>query len=315
MVDSDLNEIEILRPDLVDLEDSEELQPDLEDKSPETKRELVGQEALSAIEATVRLKNEPGKVVSFVGPVGVGKTTLISSLYDIFCKSNNLSMSFGGSDTLYAFEKLCHHSRVTSRGNDISTPRTSSMSDVQFYHLSLASPHKKMNIFLADRSGEDYSSMVDDISLVNRYGEISRSDLVCVLADAEKLSTPTTRHVARLHLQNLLFSMFESKILDLNANCVILLTKFDLISEKGKEELCLKEVKKAIHHVATITSAQIDILPVAAKALSYTTEGGGESNINKLWEKISSCCLTKKKVDVPKGNSNRSFHRMEVVYG
>ncbi|MCS0382105.1 hypothetical protein ND925_04840 [Vibrio diabolicus] len=316
MVDSDLNEIEILRPDLDDLEDSEELQPDRkeEHKALEKKRDLVGQEALSVMEATARLKEEPGKVVSFVGPVGVGKTTLISSLYDVFCKTNELRLSFGGSDTLYAFEKLCHYSRVTSRGDEISTPRTSSMSDVQFYHLSLVSSSNKMNIFLADRSGEDYSSMVDDLSLVDSFSEIGRSDLVCVLADSESLSTTATRHVARLNLQNLLTSMFESQVLGSDSNCLILLTKFDIASELGKEEQCLNEVQKVVQKLKTVTDAQIDILPVAAKALSFTTDDSNESNISKLWDKISSCSLAKKKVDVPKGNSIRSFHKMGEVY-
>lgn len=310
----DFSQLELVSPELVMESESIETRKTQHLQAETTKISFCGQSPLSIDQAQAMLKDRLGKVISFVGPVGVGKTTLISSLYDVFSKQSEVPVVFGGSDTLYAFENLCHHARVTSRSSSVSTPRTSSTEGVGFYHLSVQdSQQKRQEFFLADRSGESYSEMINNISLGNNFKELLRSDLLLFMVDSSDLGDKGKRHKTRRTTQKLIQSLFESNVLPANTNCTLVLTKFDLVSGTEGETLCLSEAKRVVNSVQSYLDTPIDILPISARP--ETEEGESPDCFIALWTKLEQLQRPKKKIKINEYKTKRSFHNLELAYG
>src|SRR5438094_3901098 len=66
----------------------------------------------------------PVRLVVVAGPVGCGKTTLLTSLYELFQWGPVAEFEFAGSKTLPAFEQRCHLSRSASGASEPKTQRT-----------------------------------------------------------------------------------------------------------------------------------------------------------------------------------------------
>lgn len=303
-------DLELISPDPLEPETDVEL---LNETVATKKQLLIGQSPLTEQNASDILKANSGKVISFVGPVGVGKTTLISSIYDIFNRNHNLDVKFGRSFSIYAFEKLCHSARVTSKGTVISTPRTSSSNGVGFYHISIVdSNDTRQEVLLADRSGENYIEMINDISLVHQFNELKRSDLICVLVDSSDLGNVLTRHKTRrqtIKLLNSVFAMFNQCHLP---SIALLLTKYDLVENTEREKACLLEVEKIQTSLSKESSITIPVIPLAARP--SLEENGKPDKIGELWNMIESS----KKPQIRKATtlvkSERSFHNLELLY-
>ena len=312
----DFSQLELITPDsITEVDDRGKYTDTLNtQQSGATAKTLFpGQIPLSIDEVQTRLKDRLSKVVSFIGPVGVGKTTLISSLYDVFSKENDIQVSFGGSDTLYAFESSCHHARVTSRGSTVSTPRTSSTEGVGFYHLSIQDSKKmRQEFFLADRSGESYSEMINNLSLVDSFDELLRSDLLLFMVDSSSLVNNKQRHLARRTTIKLIQSLFEYNTLPKNTNCAIILTKFDLVVEENNEAVCMSEANRIVDDVQKYLDTPIDILSISARP---NTEGHARPDFFKiLWQKLELSQRPQKKCPLNKYKTNRSFHNLELMY-
>lgn len=304
--------LELISPEQLDLGDNVDLVD--EDVSLEdAKQLLIGQNPLSESEVSYLLKERLGKVISFVGPVGVGKTTLISSMYDIFNRPHKLNISFGRSLSIYALEKLCHHARVTSKSTSISTPRTSSSSGVGFYHISIQdSKKKRQEIFLADRSGENYTEMVDDISLGQNFCELKRSDLICILVGSNELGNCETRHLARRKTINLIKSVLRA-VGDKDLTTIaLLLTKFDLIDGSKEEKLCNSEVERIRQSLFKDCSLSLEVIPLAARPCLEEQEK--PDTISKLWAMIEDSKKPQIKIMTNRIKSKRSFHNLELLY-
>lgn len=304
----DFSEIELIKPD----DDVENTQSEKIELHP-NKKKLIGQSPLTLEQAESKLKSQLGKVISFVGPIGVGKTTLISSLYDMFNTCNELPVRFGGSDTLYAFERLCHHSRITSKSTQTNTPRTSVSEGVSFYHLAVKDENdKKIELLLADRAGEDYTQIVNNIKAEVTCEEIKRSDIVFFLADASLLGSLETRHQTRRSTIKLIKAIFEKGALGRNTKICLLLTKNDLITGQDAQELLKNEANKIKNEVNNLLYSELTILPVAARPSTAATS---ELRCFKsLLEHVTSSNLFVEKKPIEMFKSERSFHNLELKY-
>ena len=303
-------DLELISPESLELETDVEL---VNETVATKKQLLIGQSPLREQDASDILKANSGKVISFVGPVGVGKTTLISSIYDIFNRSHNLDINFGRSFSLYAFEKLCHSARVTSKGTVISTPRTSSSNGVGFYHISIIdSKNTRQEVLLADRSGESYIEMINDTSMVYQFNELKRSDLICVLVDSSDLGNVRTRHKTCRQTINLLKSVSVMFNQCHFPSIALLLTKYDLVENTEREESCLKEAEKIKALFIKESFITIPLIPLAARP--SLEENGKPDKIGELWSMIE----TSNKPQIRKAStlvkSERSFYNLELLY-
>ncbi|HDZ3707979.1 TPA: 50S ribosome-binding GTPase [Vibrio cholerae] len=302
-------DLELISPEGVD-DSEDELQ---ERTSSDIKMQLFGQSPLTEDIASATMKEFSSKVISFVGPVGVGKTTLISSMYDVFSRSNQLNVRFGRSLSMYAFEKLCHHARVTSNGAEVSTPRTTSADGVAFYNLSIVdSSETRQDIYLADRSGESYSEMLNDIGLVQQFNELRRSDLICVLVDSSSLGNKAKRHKYRRLTTNLIKTIVNNLDVNDDSRLILLLTKYDLVEGYDSEELCNKEIDLVCQTVKQDLAINLSCIRLSARP--FLAEQEKPDSICELWDLIAKSERAQSRIKLIEFRSERSFHNLELIY-
>src|SRR6266545_4833715 len=117
------------------------------------------------VEASLRVTlRSAAKVVVPVGPVGCGKSTLITTIYDQFQLGPFGGWLFAGSETLLAFEQRSFLSRTASGRATAGIERTSLSSGEQLVHLRLQDEGQvraARDLLLADISGELFQSIAD----------------------------------------------------------------------------------------------------------------------------------------------------------
>lgn len=99
---------------------------------------LSGGGYLSLAQASALMKQEPGKLVAFLGPVAAGKTSLVAEIYDAFQYAQYQSLEFAGSDTLTSFEQISHSVRAAARTDAPVLDRTEMTDEPLLYHLQIA---------------------------------------------------------------------------------------------------------------------------------------------------------------------------------
>ena len=99
--------------------------------------EISRAEALNLRETATLLSARPAAVVSIVGPVGAGKTSLIASAYDLFQTGGLDDLYFAESRTLLGFEKICHPARASSEAPEVLADRTDNDPDPLSYARKL----------------------------------------------------------------------------------------------------------------------------------------------------------------------------------
>ncbi|CAE6879689.1 hypothetical protein ACOMICROBIO_LKFPLAJE_00119 [Vibrio sp. B1FIG11] len=302
-------DLELISPEGIDNSEDFLAEP----SAPESKVQLLGQKALTEDDASSTMKGFPSKVVSFVGQVGVGKTTLISSMYDVFNRKNQLNVRFGRSLSMYALEKLCHHARVTSNGAEVSTPRTTSADGVTFYNLSiLDSSDKRHEIYLADRSGESYSEMLNDTGLVKQYSELRRSDLICVLIDSSSLGNKAIRHRHKRQVINLIKALVSNLHPYGSYNFILLLTKYDLVEGTDNEDLCNTEIRLICQKIEQELAIRLNCIRLSARP--FLEEQEKPDSICELWDLITKSERAQISKKFTTFKSERSFHNLELIY-
>jgi energy-coupling factor transporter ATP-binding protein EcfA2 len=109
------------------------------------------------------------RLIVVAGPPGAGKTTLVTSLYELFQKKSVGGISFAGSSTLPAFERRCHISRTASERSQPDTERTP-YGEVRYLHIRVGADDLRYNpldLLFTDVSGESFERARDSISNVS----------------------------------------------------------------------------------------------------------------------------------------------------
>ena len=196
--------------------------------SRETIVELPSGEALSAEEANETTRSSVARVIVPVGLVGVGKTTLLSEIYERFREGPFAGHSFAWSRTLQGFEQRAHNARIASRRSTPTTPRTSMGDSDAFLHLRLAPEDGLLparDVLIADWPGEVFREMRDDVQTVKSHPLLPRADHIAFLVDGESLGTLESRHEAYHEADMLIQSILDAGV-DSAAKSVIY-TKWD----------------------------------------------------------------------------------------
>lgn len=181
-------------------------------------------------------------VVSLVGDVKAGKTTLVTALYAQFCKGSFAGYSFESSRTLAGFARRHHLSLLKSGSEKPITPRTSIANGVGFYHLNLqADSVRSVHLIVADRSGEAFQAARIDTSLVEGLRELRLADRACFLLDADKLTDPGTRANYRREFKQTIWALLQNNAFSSKVVLEVLATKIDKLSRPGSEAKVARE--------------------------------------------------------------------------
>jgi len=206
-------------------------------------------------------------IVFLAGDVKSGKTTLFASIHDQLLSGAIREYRCAGSETFMALEERCFESRVASGSPEADTPRTPLAAGQEYLHFRLRnSPNNPFKeLLFADMSGEFYERAVHDASELAEFGILKRSDFLAVLLDGGKLMNRGKRHIVRDEALTFIRRCEESRLLQSDTALQVLISKWDLVSERGPDEEsgCAEFVKSRLN--SETLKRQVDVFRIAAR--------------------------------------------------
>jgi Double-GTPase 2 len=188
---------------------------------------------LSALSRRRRLRT-----IALIGEEKVGKTTLLSSIYGMYCKGPFAGLTFAGSETLLAFAKLHSFALLSSGRSSPSVPRTSRRDPLSFFHLTLArSRGDVVDLAIADRSGETYAAARTSTDLIYTLDELRLADRVCFLLDGGRLASKDDRTAYTRNFRQMINALHDNGALARPKDIEILSTKLDITRGKDAKDI------------------------------------------------------------------------------
>jgi Double-GTPase 2 len=195
--------------------------------------DLPSGEALTERQAAEVTRDDKSNVIIIAGPIGSGKTTILTSLFEAFLEAPFANYLFRGSRTLVGFERRCHLGREESGNETADTSHTSVREGVVFLHLDLSSKDEgnfqHTHLLLADISGELFRRLRDSSDAAQDLSALRRANHVCLAIDGEKIVRPEQRQVAYNDSRSILRSIIESEMLAPDCVIDVAFTKWDVI--------------------------------------------------------------------------------------
>lgn len=205
---------------------------------------LPSGDLLDQEEAARVLRRGASRVIAVVAPKDAGKTTLITSVFELFLRGQIGPFGFAGSRTMYAFERACHPSRGVSRNARPKTERTL-LTTVKFYHAAMRrSGEDVLDLVVADRNGEDYGSAADETGVVREFIEILRADTITFLVDGRQLVDPVTRNTVGSEMLAIIQALVDGGGIEGRPRAALVLTKVDEIERSADKERAKRDFSK-----------------------------------------------------------------------
>jgi hypothetical protein len=228
------------------------------------------------------------RVITIVGPKEAGKTTLIASIFELLLRGAIGPYRFSSSKTLYAFERSCHPSRAVSQNVVPKTERTL-LTDVHFYHLATRKDGAPVvDMLLADRNGEDYSTSTDDPSTVSGFAEIARADTITFLVDGHQLLDLTTRSSIASEILAIAQALIDGGAVVGCPRVAIVLTKVDEIARSQDRDRTMRDFQNLVSRFRNLfggTFREIKQFEVAACPSDTTLSlGHGVPDLLNYWQ-------------------------------
>lgn len=173
---------------------------------------LPGGRSLDAAACDALLRRRGGTVVGIVAAPEVGKTTLISTMYELLHRRRMATFGFAGSETLRAYEERCLLARLSSDAVAADTQRTKVGAGLQFTHLRVATRFGIRDAVFADRSGELFDKALARPADIDDFVELHRADVVILLVDLVLLTSST--HVTVSAVRRLFMAMDQRGMLE-----------------------------------------------------------------------------------------------------
>ena len=234
--------------------------------------ELPSGDALSADEANQTTRSSVARVIVPAGLVGVGKTTLLSEIYERFREGPFAGYRYAWSRTLHGFEQRAHNARIASRRSAPTTLRTPIGDSGVFLHLRLAPEDGVLpvrDVLIADWPGEVFREMRDDVQTAKSHLLLPRADHISFLVDGESLGKLESRHEAYHEADMLIQSILDAGV-DSAAKSVIY-TKWDA-ALKGNGADVLEDFTNTLEHELRskheVRSGELRFIRTAARPVS-----------------------------------------------
>ena len=176
------------------------------------------------------------RIIYVLGPVGSGKTTFESMIYECFLKNIDEELLFAGSETLIGFEQRLNNLRVVSGNSTAKMERTNIQERHCFLQLYLKDKQENYSVVFSDISGEIFDRCV--ANKTNMEEDLKNLDLaqnIVLFIDGEALLDKARRHGAVSQLRTFLQTLRSSDLYSHGCNIDIVISKNDVIYEKNKE--------------------------------------------------------------------------------
>lgn len=247
-------------------------------------------EALSSEDFYNIAAKENTRMLLLLGPVASGKTTMETSLYQLFQMNPVGNYYFAGSKSLQGFEHRAFYTRTKSKGSSPETQRTSIDDNPSFLHLRLRDQANDMisNLILADLSGEVFTTYIGKVaSIKEKFYFAERADFIIGIIDGEKLCNKKTKNSVVNEIIQLLRTFLDAGVISDECVLQIVFSKYDLLCKMENYSDVIEKAKMQINSRLLELVANIEYFCVAA--MPVTTEeiqiGYGLDKLLQSWGK------------------------------
>lgn len=174
------------------------------------------------------------RIIYVLGPVGSGKTTFESMIYECFLKNIDEELLFAGSETLLGFEQRLNNLRVVSGNSTAKMERTNIQERHCFLQLYLKDKQENYSVVFSDISGEIFDRCV--ANKTNMEEDLKNLDLtqnIVLFIDGEALLDKSRRQGAVSQLRTFLQTLKSSNLYSPGYNIDIVISKNDVICKKS----------------------------------------------------------------------------------
>ncbi len=195
---------------------------------------LPSGDALDEEELYLLTAKKNTRIIYVLGPVGSGKTTFESMIYEFFLKNIDEELLFAGSETLLGFEQRLNNLRVVSGNSTAKMERTNIQERHCFLQLYLKDKQENYSVVFSDISGEIFDRCV--ANKTNMEEDLKNLDLaqnIVLFIDGEALLDKSRRQGAVSQLRTFLQTLKSSNLYSPGYNIDIVISKNDVIYEKS----------------------------------------------------------------------------------
>ena len=280
-------DVDSMISDDIEVSDSESLQ---EDELQSGFLPLPSGRALSLQDTYDVMASENTAVIVLVGPSGCGKTTIESTIYQLFQREKLENHLFAGSKTIQGYEDRSFYTRINSRQEIATTPRTSRGVQEIFLHLRLFNEDKKQiaNYLFADLSGEEIQAHIANVgSLAKQMPFLKNADSITVILDGERLANKYRRNGVIEEASTMIRTIFDAGLYSVSTKVQLVISKFDIISASDDSTIsCFIEDKiKELQSLITRYIKNVTVHEVAAMPHdSSFTVGFGLESLLSSWD-------------------------------
>lgn len=215
-----------------------EEQEEVEEPRPTVPVKIWASEKMPLTDYSALARRRHLRTVALVGEELVGKTTLLCSIYEMYCKGPFADMTFAGSETLLGFAKLQAFAMLNSGRSSPDVPRTSRNDPLAFFHLALArSRSDVVDLVIADRSGETYGYARALTDLIRTFDEFRLADRVCFLLDGGRLTSKEERTAYTRKFRQMINALHDNGALSHAKGVEMLTTKLDITRSSEAEDI------------------------------------------------------------------------------
>lgn len=219
---------------------TEELEASIEEEEINSNNyKLPSGDALNEEELYLLSAKKDTRIIYVLGPVGSGKTTFETMLYECFLKKIDDDLMFAGSETLLGFEERLNYLRVVSGNSDAKMERTYVKERRCFLQLNLLNKQKDENysIVFSDISGEVFERCSSNkTNLEEDLKNLDVAQNIVLFMDGSALLDKSKRHGAVSKIRNFLLTLKSSELYSENCHVDIVISKNDIIYEKTNKE-------------------------------------------------------------------------------
>ncbi|WP_136621695.1 MULTISPECIES: TRAFAC clade GTPase domain-containing protein [Mesorhizobium] len=189
---------------------------------------IVSGDVMHMDDVAVFARQRQIRTVALVGEHKAGKTTLLASIYEMYCKGPFAGMTFAGSRTLVGFAKRHHLALLNSQRTSPTVPRTSRNDPTAFFHLALARPGGVVDLVMSDRSGEAYSFARTATDLIPSLSELALAERICFILDGARIASIEQRASYTRKFKQMIHALNDNGALAHKPVVEVLSTKFDI---------------------------------------------------------------------------------------